>query len=287
MKDSAIAFDFDGTLVHSGDDKCVHIMYAAYVACATTGFRRFLDPRDPGRDVERLLRGLLQYPGAPRLQQLAALVNSLIHNQPVAVEAPVGLGLDPDLAAQYEGVRGTYDATYTALNDAAAGKYWKAYPAALETLPRLAADFDLYIASGVPQDILEGDLVRHGYDRRIFQGIWGANRQGGADKAELLDRIKARGYRDVLFVADANRDREYAQTAGVKFFRVRAPEDFQRLAMLVQRGFPNQTESWAWTEADKEFFRSTTRRLVEEFLAGHTLSPTEATDAIHGGRDGT
>jgi len=287
MKDSAIAFDFDGTLVHSGDDKCVHIMYAAYVACATTGFRRFLHARDPGRDVERLLRGLLRYPGAPRFQQLAALVNSLIHNQPVAVQVPVGLGLDPDLAAEYDSVRQTYDAMYTELNDAAAGKYWKAYPAALEALPRLAADFDLYIASGVPQDILEGDLVRHGYDRRIFQGIWGANRQGGADKAELLGRIKARGYRDVLFVGDANRDREYTQTAGVKFFRVRVPEDFRRLAMLVQRGFPNETEPWAWTEADKEFFRSKTRLLVAAFLAGHPLSPTEATEAIHEGRDGT
>ena len=36
MKDRAIAFDFDGTLVHSGYDKCVHIMYAAYVACAAS-----------------------------------------------------------------------------------------------------------------------------------------------------------------------------------------------------------------------------------------------------------
>jgi len=281
MKDSAIAFDFDGTLVHSGDDKCVHIMYAAYVACATTGFRRFLHARDPGRDVERLLRGLLRYPGAPRFQQLAALVNSLIHNQPVAVQVPVGLGLDPDLAAEYDSVRQTYDAMYTELNDAAAGKYWKAYPAALEALPRLAADFDLYIASGVPQDILEGDLVRHGYDRRIFQGIWGANRQGGADKAELLGRIKARGYRDVLFVGDANRDLEYAQAAGVKFFRIRIPADFRRLLLLVQRGFPNQTKPWAWTETDKEFFRSKTRRLIEALLADRPLSPTEAADTIH------
>ena len=92
--------------------------------------------------------------------------------------------------------------------------------------------------------------MRHGYDRRHFRGIWGANRQGGADKAELLRRIKARGYRDVLFVGDANRDLEYAHMAGVKFFR-------------------------------KEFFRSKTRRLVEALLTGHPLSSGEATDAIH------
>ena len=150
MKDKAIAFDFDGTLVHSGYDKGVHIMYSAYVACAATGFRCFLHPGDPGLDVERLLRGLLQYPGAPRFQQLAALVNSLIHDRPVAVEVPAGLGVEPELAAEYEGVRRTYDTAYTELNDAAAAKHWKAYPTALEAIPRLAADFDLYIASGVP-----------------------------------------------------------------------------------------------------------------------------------------
>jgi phosphoglycolate phosphatase-like HAD superfamily hydrolase len=287
MKDSAIAFDFDGTLVHSGNDKCVHIMYAGYVACATTEFRRFLHPDNPDHDVDRLLRGLLRYPGAPRFQQLAALVNSLIHDQPVAVEAPAGLGLEPELAGEYASVRRTYDAVYTALNDAAAAKFWKAYPVALETLPRLAADFDLYVASGVPQDILENDVVRHGYDRRLFQGIWGANRQGAADKAEILKRITARGYRDILFVGDANRDLEYAQAAGVKFFRVRVPEDFPRLAALVPHGFPNQTEPWAWTDIETDFFRSTTRRLVEACLAGHPLSPADATDAIHERWDST
>ena len=281
MKNNAIAFDFDGTLVRSGSDKCVHIMYAAYVACAATGFRRFLHPGDPGGDVERLLRGVLRYPGAPRFQQLTALVNSLVHDRPVAVEAPAGLEVPPELAAEYQCVRTTYDAVYTALNDAAAATYWTAYPTALEVIPRLFADFDLYIASGVPQDLLEADLARHGFDRCHFQGIWGANRQGGADKAELLGRIVARGYRDVLFVGDATRDLEYAQAAGVKFFRVEGPEDFPRLAALVRTGFPDRPDPWTWPAAEEEFFRSKTRRLVKALLAGHPLSPTEATDAIH------
>ena len=281
MKDGAIAFDFDGTLVHSGSDKGVHIMYSVYAACAATRFRRFLHPHDLGRDLECLLRGLLKYAGAPRFQQLAALLNSLIHDRPVAVEPPEGLDLDSDLVAEYESVRRMYDATYTGLNDAAASRYWKAYPAALEALPRLAADFDLYIASGVPQDVLEGDLARHGYDRRLFQRIWGADRHGGADKAELLGRIRARGYRDVLFVGDANRDLEYAQTAGVKFFRIRIPEDFRRLAVRVRRGFPNERKPWGWTETDRKFFQSKTRLLVEALLAGRPLSPTEAVDTIH------
>jgi phosphoglycolate phosphatase-like HAD superfamily hydrolase len=281
MKDRAIAFDFDGTLIQSGDDKCVHIMYATYVACGATGFRRFLCPEDPGRDVERLLRGLVPYPGAPRFQQLAALVNSLIHDRPVAVDSTAELDLDPKLAAEYDVVRRTYDAVYSALNAAAAAAYWKAYPTALETIPRLAADFDLYITSGVPQDLLEADLVRHGFDPCHFQAIWGASRRGGADKAELLSRVWARGYGDVLFVGDATRDLEYAQAAGVKFFRVKSAEDFPRLMALVRQGFPDRAEPWTWTEADLAFFRSKTRWLVDALLAGHPLSPAEAVEAIH------
>jgi phosphoglycolate phosphatase-like HAD superfamily hydrolase len=281
MKEAAIAFDFDGTLVQSGYDKGVHIMYAAYAACAATGFRQFLHPADSGLDVERLLRGLLAYSGAPRFQQLAALLNSLLHDRPVAVEVPAGLGVEPALSAEYPRVCQIYDTVYSGLNDTAAAVYWKAYPAALEAIPRLAADYDLYIASGVPQDILEADLLRHGYDTRHFQAIWGANRQGGADKAELLGRIQARGYRDVLFVGDTNRDLEYARTAGVKFYRIEASEDFVRLAALVCTGFPDRAEPWNWTEKEREFFRSGTRRLVGALLAGHPLSPAEATDVIH------
>lgn len=281
MKDRAIAFDVDGTLVQTGHDKNVHVMHAAYVACWRTGFRRFLHPEDPGRDVERLLAGILPYPGAPRFQQLTALLNALIHDRPVIVEAPAGLGLEPALAAEYETVRQTFNTVYTALNDAAAAKYWTAYPTALETIPRLTVAFDLFIASGIPQDILEADLAQHGYDRRDFQAVWGTDPQGGADKAEFLQRIRARGYRDVLFVGDATLDLEYARAAGVKFFRVAGSEDFPRLAALVQGEFPDQREPWSWSDTDLAFFRGKARHLIDALLAGQPLSPAEAADAIH------
>jgi phosphoglycolate phosphatase-like HAD superfamily hydrolase len=281
MKERAIAFDFDGTLVHSGHDKNVHVMYAAYLACARTGYRRFLRPEAPGQDVARLLKALLPYPGAPRFQQLAALLNGLIHDRPVIVDAPAGLQLEPALAAEYETVRQAFNAAYSALNEAAAVKYWKAYPTALETMPRLATDFDLYIASGIPQEILEADLARHGYDRRHFQAVWGANPQGGADKSELLQRIKARGYRDVLFVGDATKDLEYAQAAGVKFFRYEKLEDFPRLAEFARGDFPDGAEPWTYSASDIAFFRDKTLQLVEALLAGRPLSPEGTVDLIH------
>jgi phosphoglycolate phosphatase-like HAD superfamily hydrolase len=148
----------------------------------------------------------------------------------------------------------------------------------------LAADFDLYIASGVPQDILDADLARHGYDHRLFPCVWGTDRQGGGHKAELLGRIRARGYTDVLFVGDANGDLEYARKAGVKFYRIRCSDDFLQLSVSVRRSFPNQAEPWGWTEADTDFFRSRTRRLVDALLSGKPLSPTEAADTIHAER---
>lgn len=103
------------------------------------------------------------------------------------------------------------------------------------------------------------------------------------DKAELVGRIKVRGYQDVLFVGDANRDLEYARRAGVTFVRMRCAEDFRSLAVLVQRGFPNQAEPWAWTEAQKERFRSSTCGLVDALIAGQPLAPAEAADMIHAG----
>jgi hypothetical protein len=54
--------------------------------------------------------------------------------------------------------------------------------------------------------------------------------------------------------------------------------------VLARRSFPNQAEPWGWTEADEEFFRSRTRRLVDALCSGKPLSPTEAADMIHAER---
>lgn len=284
MKDRAIAFDFDGTLVYSGLDKGVHVMYSGYAACAEGPYRRFLHPDDPGLDVERVLQALLDYPGAPRFQQLSAMANALIHGRPEAVEDPSDLDVPPDVLAAYPALKDRYNRIYNSINNAAAERHWKAIPEAQEAIRILAPDFDLFVATGVLQDVLEEDLARHDFDRSLLQGAWGADRNGGNDKGRLLQRIKARGYEAVLFVGDTNRDLEYALQAGVNFFRYRVPDDFRRLVDELKSGMPHEPDSWSWTEGDIEFFRSKTRRLVDALLADRPLSPAQITDSINEGR---
>jgi len=78
MKDGAIA----SISTHPGPQRFgqgVHIIYSVYAACAATGFRRFLHPNDPAA----IWSASCAPPAVrrrPRFQQLAALLNSLIHD---------------------------------------------------------------------------------------------------------------------------------------------------------------------------------------------------------------
>lgn len=280
MKTQAIAFDFDGTLVDSGYDKHVNVMYAAYAACAATGYRRFLRPGDPDEDVRRALSGLLRYPGAPRFEQLAAMVRAFIDGRPEAFRAPAELRVGPELEREYEAVRREFDRVYSALNAAAARRYWRVFPGVPEAFRELSARNDLYIASGLAQDALDRDFAHHGLDRSLFAGVWGADPAGGDDKAELLRRVRARGYGGVLFVGDANRDLDYAKASGVRFFRVRGAADIPRLVVAVRRALPDEPEPWDWTEGERRVFFTTARGLVERLLAGRPMEPDEAADWV-------
>lgn len=284
MELRAIAFDFDGTLVRTGLtglDKGIHIMYATYVACQECGFRRYLHPEAPEQDVARMLRAYLCYPGAPRFQQLAALVNCLVNDCPQAVADAAGLKVEATLQAEYEGVRRRYNGLYSALNDTAAARYWAPFPSVKSTLTALARDFDLYVASGVTQDILEADLKHHGFDVALFQQIRGGNTTGGSDKGEILADIRGKGYADVLFVADATLDQQYAKRAGTRFYRIRCDEDYPRLMELLRQGFPDQQEPWDYSPDDRRIFSAKALHLVRRHLAHEPLSLEAATAWIN------
>jgi phosphoglycolate phosphatase-like HAD superfamily hydrolase len=279
----AVAFDFDGTLTHNGKlniDKAVHIMYASWVACHENGFESFLHPRRLTSDVFQMCRAYVRYPGAPRFQQLAAIVNALVNRRYDAVDAFEGLGLPECYRAGYEGVRTRYNTLYSTLNNVAAARYWKPYPSAKPVLRALSRAYDLYIASGVTQDILEEDLTRYRFSHALFQGVYGGNAKGGSDKGEILRGIRARGYERVVFVADSNKDLEYAQAGGVEFYRIRNDGDFARLPGALARRQPAM-RPWPFSVAEYRFMRETTRQLLEHYTAARPMTPKQVTQWIN------
>lgn len=282
--DFAIAFDFDGTLIKGGrfnNDKAIHIMYAAWVACAENGFGAFLQPGKLRSDVFHMARAFARYPGSPRFQQLAAVVNALVNRRYDAPAEFKGLGMDKRCAKAWERVRARYNEIYSALNAAAAEKYWKPYPSAKKTLRALARQYDLHIASGITKDILENDFAHHHFDRRLFQRIEGGNVRGGNDKAEILRNIKSEGYAHVLFAGDSYKDCQYAREAGVNFYRIREDGDFPRLVELLKHRLPNRRGGWSYTREEMDFIRNKTLHLIERYCNGKAMTPEQVTRYVN------
>jgi len=284
IHNNAIVFDFDGTLIYGGrggQDKGIHLMYSSWVACYESGFQEFLHPDALPEDVDRLLRAYLQYHGAPRFQQLTVFLNALINNIPAAVDDPEALNISRELLSRYNDVRETYNRVYSALNDAAAQKYWRPFRSVKAALRVLARDYDLYIASGLPQDLLEEDFALYGFDPALFVGIFGSDACGASDKGTILTRIKATGYKDMLFIGDSTTDLKYASQAQTKFFRIKEDADYVRLLKILPEQMPDEHEPWTFTKAGIEWFESATTYLLEAYNSGTPMSPEAITDFIN------
>lgn len=281
LKDRAIVFDFDGTLIRGGQDKGIHLMYSSWVACYEAGFREFLHPDALDGDVDRLLRAYSKYPGAPRFQQFTAFINSLVNNNPTAVDDPAELNIGQELQSRYEDVRNTYNTVYSSLNDAAAEKYWRPFSSVKGILISLAKDYDLYIASGLPQNLLENDFAHHSFNRSLFLGIFGSDARGGSNKGEILKRMKAKGYRAMLFVGDSAKDLEYASLANVNFFRIKDDFDYHRLLKILPKRMPDENQLWRFTKEEIEFLKMKTKHLLKAYCSGKPMSSEEITDFIN------
>ena len=279
MRQTAIAFDFDGTLIRGGWDKGVHIVYASYVACAEHGFADYVRPGDLDRNIGLMVRAYMNYMGSPRFQQLSAIVNALVNGVPYSVESPDGLKIDAAHLACYEAVKNRYNEMYSALNDTAARLFWRPFPSVKPALAELARSHDLYIASGVLQEILDGDLAKHAFDTTVFAGIFGSNRTGGADKGQLLMRIRDLGYGTVLFCGDSSKDCEYANAARVRFFRVRNDASYGELLAMLKRGeWPDQPVPWSEGSELAGYYRDKAIKPVKAFIEGRPM-PLEAISA--------
>lgn len=255
IKNRAIAFDFDGTLIQGGLDKSIHIMFSSWMACFHTRYRRYINPDDPSHDVDSMLSAYVKYPGSPRFQQLSAIVKALVNGNLASA--------DKSLQREYPKVKELYNNKYSALNSIAAEKYWKPFPAIKETLQILYQSYDLYIASGVTEDILQNDIDHHHFDRSLFRGIYGGNLKGGSDKGSILKKIKQSGYEDILFIGDSSKDLEYAIEAGVKFFRIKENNDYLRLLSEIRENFPDIKKRWFYTKHEINFFREKTLFLLQ------------------------
>lgn len=273
MSAKAIAFDFDGTLINSGLDKGIHIMCAVWIAFIENKLTPFLHMDNVDIDIERMLAAYIKYPGAPRFQQLNALMNSLIHNNPVSFKEDDLSFLPGEVREKYTSLKNSYNRAYSGLNNTAAELHWKPFPSVKEVLLELSRSVDLFIASGVTEDIIREDLERHNFDVSLFRGVYGGNAKGGSDKADLLKRIKGFGYSEVLFVADSNRDLLYAHTAGTSFFRIREDDDFVRLKNSLKKAvieggedFPDEQSPWSYSEEELHFFFEKTKSVIQTLI---------------------
>lgn len=284
MKKNAIVFDFDGPLVNSGWDKSIHILFSSFVACWDTGFRKFLHPDNLEIDINKMIQGSVKYPGAPRFQQLSAVVSCIIRNKPESVKEPYELGVDENLQKEYKKLQERYNEFYSGLNDAAARLFWKPLPPVRKVIETLSKDYDLYVASGIIQEILERDFDHYGFDRKLFLGIKGSDPAGAIDKAEILKQIKNSCYEDVLFIGDSSKDLEYARKAGVKFFRIKTADDYERLMNQIKNGLPDEQDIWEYTEQELEIIKSKVLFLMKTYASEKKLSYQDITRWINTGR---
>jgi len=272
----AIAFDFDGTLIPNGLDKIVFAMYSAYVALSETRYVFLLMSLPQEEILERLRKGIMVMPGAPRFQQLSAMINALIHDHPTDVTRPWARANEAEAAAVDPQVQGLFSDGYSALNHEANGRFWRPYPSVVSTLKALRDRVTLFMASGVPQTLLEGDLKRHGIDLRFFEGVYGADPSGHDDKKKLLEVIRRRGFNRLLFVGDTHRDQFYAAQAQAEFYRIQEDGDFPRLEGLIRQGhWPDERQPWGWTDSEIHFCRIKAHRMVEAYAAGRPLTVSD------------
>ena len=268
---AALAFDFDGTLIDSGLDKGVHIICAVWGAFRENGLDEYLHPASLEIDIARMVAAYLEYPGAPRFQQLSALTNSLIHNDTRALEEHELSTLPSAVFRVYPGLKESYNSIYSGLNNSAAARYWKPFAAVPAVLERLSRNHDLYIASGVTEELLRDDFERHSLNTGLFQGIYGGNASGGSDKGDLLRAIKGCDYPALLFIGDSNRDLLYAKEAGAAFFRIRENSDFLRLEELLSTGVPDEPDPWEFTDGEKAFLHEKSFAVIRRFLTGSSF----------------
>lgn len=189
---TAIAFDFDGTLIDTGEIK-IHNYLQAFERIFGTG----------KGDREIIKASSRRTYGANRFDQLADTLASL--------------GLEAT-----DEQKESWSHLYSSLNS----KALVAVPEFLsvrEVLLKLKnAGFALFAASGILEEEFIGEMTR----RKLLDLFREAK---GGDKLGFLRSLKERGFRPILFVGDTEFDRKTAEEAGVRFYKVEKDSDIRAL----------------------------------------------------------
>ena len=91
-------------------------------------------------------------------------------------------------------------------------------PLMLATLKTL---YDLYLVSGLPDDQLKADAQRRGLASHFLE-------IHGGDKAAFCRAFRKRYYQQVYFLGDGMYDQQVAREAGFRFFEVQDNSDLKR-----------------------------------------------------------
>ncbi|MFB0508486.1 MAG: HAD family hydrolase [Thermodesulfobacteriota bacterium] len=189
---TAVVFDFDGTLIDTGEIKIDNYLQAFEHIFGTGKGEREIIKASSRRTY-----------GANRFDQLADTL------------ASVGLEATDE---QKE----SWSRLYSSLNS----KALVAVPEFLsvrEVLRKLKnAGFALFAASGILEEEFIGEMTR----RKLLDLFREAK---GGDKLGFLRSLKKRGFRAILFVGDTEFDRKTAEEAGVRFYKVEKDRDIRAL----------------------------------------------------------
>jgi phosphoglycolate phosphatase-like HAD superfamily hydrolase len=195
VKDDAIIFDYDGTLIDT-----VGVKIASYARATIEEFG--VDPALKSVITETQLK----VGGAPKFVQLEETLRRL------------------NLTATPE-QKQSWGRRYVRYNDENTPRCPE-FPVVRQMLGTLQTRFDLFLTSGLPDDLLHADAARRGLDG-YFTGI-----QGG-DKPAFCLAMRQRGYRHLLLIGDGKYDEIAAREADIPFVFVQSNADlsavFQRI----------------------------------------------------------
>ena len=179
---NTIIFDFDGVILESAEIK-------------TIAFRELFKDDYP-EEVDHIVNYHIDNMGISRYVKFRHIFNNIIL-QPLTVKQEEELGQRFSAIVFEEVLKAPI------------------VSGLLEFLEAYYRTFNLFIASGTPEDELH-TIVKHRGLGKYFQGVFGTHKT----KAEIIFDIMNTYYlysSDIVFVGDANSDKQAAEETGVHF----------------------------------------------------------------------